>query len=483
MTDNGLDAQWRELVFPANYRNPVASGRYNLIVIGAGPAGLITSIAAAGLGARVALIERHAMGGDCLNVGCVPSKTLLAAASAGLDFDAAMQRVRTVRTAIAHHDSVERYTRAGVDVYLGSASFVDPHRIRVGEQTLETRRTVIATGARAAMPPIPGLDSIGARTNETIFDLPQRPARLAVLGAGPIGCELAQAFAGLGVEVHLVEKQPRVLPIEDEDAAKIVEAALQRSGVQLHLGKSVTAASRDAGISALALDDGATLAVDEVLVAVGRRRNLEGLELERAGVRWDPRAGIVVDAQLRSSHPHVFAAGDVCSKLQFTHHADAQARIVIRNALFMGGARADRLLVPWCTYTHPEIAHVGASKRELAAAGTPHDVLRINFADLDRGRTDDVGDNHAGEGYAEVLVQKGSDRLLGATIVGRDAGEQLAPLLVMMNAKLGFGSLGSLVLPYPTRSEYLRRLADAWNRQRLTPRTAALLAGWLRWRR
>lgn len=472
------DAQWRELVFPANYRNPVASGRYNLVVIGAGPAGLITSIAAAGLGARVALIERHAMGGDCLNVGCIPSKTLLAAASAGLGFDAAMQRVRAVRTAIAHHDSVERYTKAGVDVFLGAASFVDPHRVRVGEQTLETRRTVIATGARAALPPIPGLDSIGARTNETIFDLPQRPARLAVLGAGPIGCELAQAFAGLGVEVHLIEMQPRVLPIEDEDAAKIVEAALRRSGVQLHLGTSVTAASRENGASVLALDGGSSLAVDEVLVAVGRRRNLEGLELERAGVRWDPRAGILVDAQLRSSHPHVFAAGDVCSKLQFTHHADAQARIVIRNALFMGRARADRLLVPWCTYTHPEIAHVGATKRELAATQTPHDVLRVNFADLDRGRTDD-----AGEGYAEVLVQRGSDQLLGATIVGRDAGEQLAPLLVMMNTKLGLGSLGSLVLPYPTRSEYLRRLADAWNRQRLTPRAAALLAGWLRWRR
>ena len=477
------DAQWRELVFPANYRNPVSSGRYNLVVIGAGPAGLITSIAAAGLGARVALIERHAMGGDCLNVGCIPSKTLLAAASARLDFDAAMQRVRAVRNAIAHHDSVERYTKAGVDVYLGSASFVDPHRIRVGEQTLEARRTVIATGARAAMPPIPGLEAIGARTNETIFDMPQRPARLAVLGAGPIGCELAQAFAGLGVEVHLIEMQPRVLPIEDEDAARIVEAALQRGGVRLHLGRSVTAATRENGISTLALDDGATLAVDEVLVAVGRRRNLEGLNLEQAGVRWDPRAGILVDAQLRSSHPHIFAAGDVCSKLQFTHHADAQARIVIRNALFMGRARADRLLVPWCTYTHPEVAHVGATRRELDAAGAPHDVLRINFADLDRGRTDDVGESHAGEGYAEVLVRRGSDQLLGATIVGLDAGEQLAPLLVMMNAKLGLGSLGSLVLPYPTRSEYLRRLADAWNRQRLTPRTAALLAGWLRWRR
>lgn len=480
MNHDGIDqnAIWRELVFPANHRNPVPQGRYNLVVIGAGPAGLITSIAAAGLGARVALIERHAMGGDCLNVGCVPSKTLLAAASAGLDFDAAMQRVRAVRTAISHHDSVERYTKAGVDVYLGSASFVDAHRIRVGEQTLETRRTVIATGARAAMPEIPGLDRIDARTNETIFELERRPARLAILGGGPIGCELAQAFAGLGVQVYLVQNQPRLLPNEDEDAANLVAAALQRSGVQLHLGASVTAARRDGDVRQLTLDGGATLEAEEVLVAVGRRRNLEGLGLEQAGVRWDPRAGIVVDAQLRSSHPHVFAAGDVCSKLQFTHNADAQARIVIRNALFMGRARADRLLVPWCTYTHPEVAHVGATKRELAATQTPHDVLRVNFADLDRGRTDD-----AGEGYAEVLLQRGSDRLLGATIVGRDAGEQLAPLLVMMNAGLGLGSLGSLVLPYPTRSEYLRRLADAWNRQRLTPRTAGLLAAWLRWRR
>ncbi len=480
MNHDGIDqnAIWREFVFPANHRNPVPQGRYNLVVIGAGPAGLITSIAAAGLGARVALIERHAMGGDCLNVGCVPSKTLLAAASAGLDFDAAMQRVRTVRTAISHHDSVERYTKAGVDVYLGSASFVDAHRIRVGEQTLETRRTVIATGARAAIPEIPGLDAIGARTNETIFELEQKPSRLAILGGGPIGCELAQAFAGLGVQVHLIQNQPRLLPNEDEDAANLVAAALQRSGVQLHLGVSVTAASLDVNLRHLTLDSGATLDADEVLVAVGRRRNLEGLGLEQAGVRWDPRAGILVDAHLRSSHPHIFAAGDVCSKLQFTHNADAQARIVIRNALFMGRARADRLLVPWCTYTHPEVAHVGATKRELAAAQTPHDVLRVNFADLDRGRTDD-----AGEGYAEVLVQRGSDRLLGATIVGRDAGEQLAPLLVMMNAGLGLGALGSLVLPYPTRSEYLRRLADAWNRQRLTPRTAGLLAAWLRWRR
>jgi pyruvate/2-oxoglutarate dehydrogenase complex dihydrolipoamide dehydrogenase (E3) component len=223
---------------------------------------------------------------------------------------------------------------------------------------------------------------------------------------------------------------------------------------------------------------GLVLEAEELLVAAGRRRNVENLGLEAAGVRFDAREGIAVDAQLRSSHPDIYAAGDVCSRLQFTHAADAQARIVIRNALFMGRARADRIVIPWCTYTQPEVAHVGATRRELDAAGRAYDALRVQFGDLDRGRTDDGAD-----GYAEALVARGTDRLLGATLVGKDAGEQLAPLALMMATGVGFSRLGSLVLPYPTRSEYLRRLADAWNRQRLTPRTARLLAGWLRWRR
>lgn len=402
--DVDVDAAWRELVFPAGWRNPAPAARYNLVVIGAGPAGLITAIAAAGLGARVALVERHAMGGDCLNVGCVPSKTLLAAARDGLGFEAAMQRMREVRAAIAQHDSVTRYTAAGVDVFLGTARFLDPHTVEVAGQRLRTRRTVIASGARAAL----------------------------------------------------------------------VQAGLQRDGVQLRLGRRTLAATRDADGVTLALDDGTRVGGDAVLVAAGRRRNVEDLGLEQAGVRLDERGGIAVDARLRTSHPHVFAAGDVCSPLQFTHAADAQARIVVRNALFMGGARSDRLVVPWCTYTSPELAQVGATRRELEARGTPFDAFRQAFADLDRGRTD--GD---AQGWAEVRVARGTDRILGATVVGRDAGELLAPLVVLMTLGRGLGALGSLVLPYPTRSEYLRRLVDAWNRTRLTPRTAGLLRWWL----
>ncbi len=472
------DARWRELVFPAGWRNPTPAGRYNLVVIGAGPAGLIASIAAAGLGARVALIERHAMGGDCLNVGCVPSKTLLAAAARGLPFGAAMARMRAVRAQIARHDSVERYAAAGVDVFLGAARFEDAHRIRVGASLLETRKTVICTGARAALPPVPGLTEAAPRTNETIFDLEAAPRRLVVLGGGPIGCELALAFARLGVDVRLLEAQPRPLPLEDADAAALVAAGLERAGVRLHLGVRVERVERSGGLRRVLLADGDCVEAEELLVATGRRRNVEDLGLERAGVRFDPRDGVLVDAHLRSSHPDVYAAGDVCSRLQFTHSADAQARIVIRNALFMGRARVDRLVVPWCTYTMPEVARVGASRRELDAAGGSYEALRVEFAELDRGRTDDGGD-----GYAEVLVERGGDRLLGATIVGKDAGEQLAPLVMMMTAGLGFRALGSLVLPYPTRSEYLRRLADAWNRRRLTPRAARLLAAWLRWQR
>jgi pyruvate/2-oxoglutarate dehydrogenase complex dihydrolipoamide dehydrogenase (E3) component len=473
-----VDARWRELVYPAGYVNPTAEGRYNLVVIGAGPAGLVTSIAAAGLGARVALIERHAMGGDCLNVGCVPSKALLASGRSGAVFATAFRHAREVRAEIAEHDSVARYTRAGVDVYLGEARFESPHHVVVAGQTLATRKTVIASGARASLPPIPGLDAIGVRTNETIFDLRETPARLAILGGGAIGCELAQAFASLGVQVDLIEVQSRVLPVEDDEPAALVQAALLRAGVRVHAGSRVVRASRSGEVRTLTLESGTQIDADEVLVAAGRARNVEGMALEKAGVRFDPRAGVQVDERLRTSHPDVFAAGDVCARLQFTHSADAQARIVIRNALFAGRARTDRLVIPWCTYTSPELARVGASRRELDAAGTPFDAFRFAFADLDRGRTDSTR-----EGYAEVLTQRGTDRLLGATIVGEDAGELISPLVVLMTTGQGLAALSSLVLPYPTRSEYLRRLVDAWNRTRLTPRTAKLLRGWLEFAR
>jgi pyruvate/2-oxoglutarate dehydrogenase complex dihydrolipoamide dehydrogenase (E3) component len=472
---NEDDALWRRLVFPSDYCNPTPAARYNLTVIGAGPAGLVTAIAAAGLGARVALLERHAMGGDCLNVGCVPSKTLLAGASGGLTFALAMQRVRAVRARIARHDSVERYTRAGVDVFLGQGSFSNAHEIRVAEATLRTRRTVIATGARARIPPLPGLDEITPLSNETVFDLTEQPRRLAVLGAGPVGCELAQAFARLGTQVELLELGPQILPQDEPEAAQRVADALVRDGVRLRLGARVTGASRTLAGKVLLLADGTPIVADEVLVAAGRARNVEGLELQRAGVRFDREAGIVVNARLQTSHPHIYAAGDVCAALQFTHAADAQARIAVRNALFLGRARADALVIPWCTYTRPELAHAGATSRELQGAGRAFDRYRVEFGELDRGQTDDAAD-----GFAEVLTARGSDRILGATIVGRDAGEQLAPLALALTRGLGLKSLGSLVLPYPTRSEYLRRILDSYSRTRLTPFTAATLRWWLK---
>ncbi len=471
---NEDDALWRRLVFPADYRNPTPAARYHLTVIGAGPAGLVTAIAAAGLGARVALVERHAMGGDCLNVGCVPSKTLLAAVRGGLTFALAMQRVRAVRARIARHDSVERYTQAGVDVFLGQGSFSNAHEIRVAEATLRARRTVIATGARARIPPLPGLEEITPLSNETVFDLTEPPRRLAVLGAGPVGCELAQAFARLGTQVELLELGPQILAQDEPEAAQRVADALVRDGVRLRLGARVTGASRTLAGKVLMLADGTSVAADEVLVAAGRARNVEGLELERAGVRFDSEAGIAVNARLQTSHAHIYAAGDVCAALQFTHAADAQARVAVRNALFPGGARADKLVIPWCTYTRPELAHVGATSRELQGAGRAFDRYRVEFGELDRGQTDDAAD-----GFAEVLTARGSDRILGATIVGRDAGEQLAPLVLALTRGLGLKSLGSLVLPYPTRSEYLRRILDSYSRTRLTPFTAGTLRWWL----
>jgi pyruvate/2-oxoglutarate dehydrogenase complex dihydrolipoamide dehydrogenase (E3) component len=471
---DSYNEQWRQLVFPSGYRNPRPKGRYNLLVIGAGPAGLVAAMGAALLGAKVALIERQAMGGDCLNVGCVPSKTLLASTERGLSFQEALRRVRAVRAQIADHDSVERYTQAGIDVFLGSASFVNAHEIRVGEELLRARKIVIATGARPLIPPIPGLKDLQPLTNETVFDLVEQPRRLAVLGGGPIGCELAQAFARLGTRVELIELEHRLLPNEEPEAAELVGRALARDGVHLHLGSRVSSAFRLDGGRVLELDGGKRIDCDEILVAIGRQRNLEDLNLDAAGVRFDQKSGLEVNTRLQTSQAHIYAAGDVCSRYQFTHNADAQARLVLRNALFLGRAQADRLVIPWCTYTKPEVAHVGATRSELERARQPFDRYRVDFGELDRGATDNAAD-----GFAEVLTRKGSDRIIGATVVGKDAGEHLSPILLMMIRGIGLGRLGSLVLPYPTRSEYLRRLADYYLRTRLTPRTARMLQWWL----
>ena len=471
------DEAWRKLVYPPGYLNPQPASSYHLIVIGAGPAGLVTAIAAAGLGARVALIERQAMGGDCLNVGCVPSKALLeftAHDATQMGFDAAFDWLRSVRARIAEHDSVERYTAAGVDVYLGAAKFVDERTVRVGEARLKGRRVVVATGARAALPPIPGLSDCKPLSNETVFNLTKRPTRLAVIGAGPIGCELSQSFARLQVEVHLFEVADRVLGNDAPEAGAAVADALRAAGVTMHLNASIAKVERRGHNVVILANDYETV-VDEVLVAAGRRANTDELNLAAVGVNTDAAGQIVVDRFLRSTNPKIFAAGDVCAKLQFTLTADAHARIVVQNALFAPTASTRKLVIPHCTYTQPEVASVGPTRHALETDGQAFDTYRVAFDELDRGKTQDDR-----IGFVEVLATP-KGKILGATIVGMDAGEQIAPLCLAMANGITLGALGKTVLPYPTRAEYLRRLADTFNRRRLTATTKRLFGAWFRW--
>ncbi len=472
------DREWRRLVFPADYRNPAPAKRYNLVVIGAGPGGLVTAIGAAGLGARVALVERHAMGGDCLNSGCVPSKALLAmarrrreGAEDAPDFASAFAWLRRVRADIAHHDSVERYTDAGVDVFLGEARFLDEDTIGVGEARLRAKAVVIATGSRAALPPIDGLAAVDPLTNENFFELREQPRRLAILGAGAIGSEIGQAMAWLGTEVHLFEAAPRPVPAETPAAGRALAERLQADGVRCHFGAAVEAVRRDRG-EVVVRAGGAETRADAVLVALGRRPNVEGLDLEAAGVEYDGRDGVRVDERLRTTNRRVYAIGDVASSRRYTSNADRQARTVIRNALFPGGSGADPRNVTRCVYTDPEIAHVGAEEGDLAEGS--FDVYEVSWDELDRGRAS--GDT---DGFVRVLTEKGGDRILSATLVGSDAGEQIAPLSVLVAGGRGLSALDPAVLAYPTRSEYLRRLADAYNRSRFTPLVARLFRLWL----
>ncbi|MEW6320235.1 MAG: mercuric reductase [Acidobacteriota bacterium] len=466
-------------VHPPAWQNPLPAGRYNLVVIGGGTAGLVCAAGAAGLGANVALVERHLLGGDCLNVGCVPSKALLHAARADAgDFTAAMARVRAVRAAIAPHDSAERFRGLGVDVYFGHARFRSPRQVEVAGQVLTFARAVIATGGRPAVPDIPGLADAAPLTNESVFELERRPARLAIVGGGPIGCELAEAFARLGSEVSLIEAAPNLLPREDADVGGVVGAALARRGVRVATGVSLASVRLEGAERVLTLSNGATIAADQLLVAVGRRPNIEDLDLDRADVRVDERRGLVVDDRLRTTNPAVYGCGDVCLDWKFTHAADAAARIVIQNALFAGRRKASALTIPWATYTIPEVGRVGLSRAEADARNVAVDVYERPLSRLDRAVTDDAAD-----GFVRVLTSRGSDRVLGATIVAPRAGDMVGEMAVVMAARMGLGRLASVVHPYPTYAEALRQLGDDYNRTRLTPLVRRLMSAWLAWGR
>lgn len=484
-------------VHPPNWSNPTPESRYNLVVIGAGTAGLVTAAAAAGLGAKVALIERNLMGGDCLNVGCVPSKGIISAArvaatvkSAGAfgttvpdgvstDFAEVMGRMRKLRAGISANDSAERFRGLGVDVFFGQGRFIDSDTVDVDGTKLKFKRAVLATGARAAAPPIQGLDQVPYLTNESLFSLTELPRRFGVIGAGPIGCEMAQSFAQLGSDVFLVESSQGVLPREDRQAAEIVEKSMLRDGVRLLCcGRDLQIKNSD-GIQLVGTADGQSYqeSVDALLVAVGRAPNVEGLNLESVGVDFDNK-GVKVNDRLQTSNPRIFAAGDICSPYQFTHAADFMARTVIQNALFKGRKKASALTIPWCTYTSPEIAHVGLYESDAEKQGIAIDTYTQHFSDVDRAILE--GDE---EGFVKIHTAKGTDRIVGATIVARNAGDLISEITLAMTHGLGLSKIGSTIHPYPTQAEAIRRLGDQYSRTRLTPFVKTMFQKWLAWTR
>jgi pyruvate/2-oxoglutarate dehydrogenase complex dihydrolipoamide dehydrogenase (E3) component len=488
---------------PPDWTNPTPpegpSGRYNLVVIGAGTAGLVSAAGAAGLGAKVALIERKLMGGDCLNTGCVPSKALIRCAKVAadarrteqygvevtgdvrVDFPAIMQRMRKLRAKISPHDSAARFRDLGVDVFIGDAAFTGSHQIKVGEATLEFSRAVIATGGHATAPPIPGLKEAGFLTNETLFSLTELPPRLAIIGAGPIGCEMAQTFARFGSEVTIIEATGHILPREDADAAEIIDRALREDGVTIVCGGKAAKVRTDGDEKIIDLEcEGKQheLRIDEILVSAGRSPNIDGLNLEAAGVEADARKGITVNDYLQTTNGHIYAAGDVASKYQFTHAADAMARIVLQNALFFGRGKASRLIMPWCTYTDPEIAHVGLYEKDAKEQGIETETITIQLGDNDRAILDGETD-----GFLRIIHKKGSDKILGATLVSRHAGETISEVTAAMTAGAGLGTLAKTIHPYPTQAEVIKRAADAYSRTRLTPFVKKIFTKLLEWRR
>ena len=505
LPDDEWNTQLVDNVHPPTWQNPTPSGRYNLVVLGAGTGGLITALIASSLGAKVALVERHLMGGDCLNVGCVPSKAVIrgaqvvheareaarfgmpgSAADAG-DFGEVMRRMREIRARISHEDSAERYSEEfGIDIFLGDARFVGEGLVDVGGQILEYKKAVIATGARAVAPPIPGLAEAGYLDNETVFSLTERPKRLAVIGAGPIGCELAQSFQRLGSEVHILERMDQILTREDPDAARIVQDVMVREGVEMVFGCAIEKVQRRGDERVLHLtcpEKGEReLVVDEILVGAGRAPNVEGMGLEEVGVRFDAQKGVEVDDHLRTANKRIWAVGDVCMRWKFTHAADAAAKIVVQNALFavgpIGRKKLSDLLMPWCTYTAPEIAHVGLYDRDAKAKGLEIDTYQVGIDESNRAVTDGQE-----EGLVKVHVKKGTDEIVGATVVAAHAGDLITQLTIAIQQGMGLGAFTNVIYPYPTQGEAIKRAAGAYTRTRLTPTVKRLFEGFLAWQR
>ncbi len=482
-------------VHPVAWSNPKPADCYQLVIVGAGPAGLAAAETAAALGAKVALIERRLIGGACLNTGCVPSKAIIRTSrlyaemrdaqrygaqipdAIRVDFAAVMGRVRRIRTHLSSGDSVRRLAAAGVDVFFGKARFAGTGALTVDGEKLCFKRALIAAGARPKVPSIPGLPEAGYLTNENVFDLTELPRRLLVIGGGPLGCELAQAFCRLGAQTSIVQDMPLFLGKEERDAAQILSDAFARDGIEVRLNTTVVAVRVQDGqklVDLVSDDYRNTIAVDAILTGIGHAPNVEELNLEAAGIDYDTDSGIRIDDFLRTSNPHIYAAGDVCLEHKYTQTAAASARIVVQNALLGGRERWSALVIPWCTFTDPEIAHVGLYVREANRQGIPVKTYTIPMHEIDRA----VTDSEEG-GFVKIHVRERTDRILGATIVARHAGDMINEITLAMVAGIGLRTLARVIHAYPTQAEAIRKAADAYNRTRLTPRVRSRLRNWL----
>jgi pyruvate/2-oxoglutarate dehydrogenase complex dihydrolipoamide dehydrogenase (E3) component len=462
----------------SSWRNPLPRDRYHLLIVGGGPAGLIAAQTAARKGATVALIERDLLGGTCLNRGCIPSKTLIRTSrlyremrdaeefggrvpgEIAVDFPAVMERVRRVRARLRERDSAETLTAMGIDVYSGEARFIGLDSVAVGGEVLTFRNAMVATGARPVRPPIPGLEEAGYLTYENVFDLTECPKRLLVVGGGPVGCELAQAFARLGSRVTLVQVDPMFLDREERDAAQLLSDALARDGIEIHLDTQVSSVRADGKdvVAELSHDDATRkVAVDRILVGVGSAPNVEGLNLEAAGVTYDGTRGIVVDDFLRTTNRRIYAAGDVCTENKFPHIESTAGRIIVANALFLGRQRLSAQTIPWCTYTDPEIAHVGMYVTAAREENIPVKTFTVMMHEVDRAIAD--GEE---EGFVKLHVREGTGKILGATVVARHAGDLINEISLAMSAGLDLRALARVSQPYPTQSQAIKMAAEAY---------------------
>ncbi len=467
-----------EALHPADWKNPKPAEQYDLVIVGAGPAGVMAAYDAARLGAKVALIERNIIGGNCLNTGCIPSKTIIRTSrlyaemrnaetfgakvpgEIAVDFAAAMENVRSVRARLAREMSAKGLTAKGVDLFFAEAKFAGRHSVLVDTDLLRFKKALIATGARPTVPPIPGLTEAGYLTNETVFDLTERPNRLLVIGGGPTGCELSQAFCRLGSQVTIVQLEPMFLSQEDRDAAQILSEAFERDGIAIYLNAETVGVRVEGGSKLVDfVQEGNTITVpaDAILVGVGQTPNVETLNLEAAGVEYDAQRGIRVNDFLQTTNRNIYAAGDVCAMPRLMHFEPASARLVVQNALRSARKRASALTVPWCTYTDPEIAHVGIYVREAREKNIPVKTFTVPMHDVHRAICDAEED-----GFVKIHVREGSDRILGATIVARHAGEMINDVTLAIQSGIGLRKLGSVIRPYPTQAAAIQMAANAY---------------------